>query len=457
MNNEPLLDHDEENGAEPTPDAPSLLGRFDRVGNVLYYGAIVLFCFIALPLLLFREATYFFAGVPAVATVKAVHSQQKGYEEFNDEGGGGHPWYEHHVVYEFRDHHGTMQTGALVTTERRSRVPYERGQRLHIQYLGYSPQSNRLVPFWASEWHWGALVLVLMLGGIVLGLVLWLTQREGLQSWVNRWAAKSWLPGANRRRARLLREPFPHRWEKFLRRNVGLYPLLTPEEQLRLQDDLRILIAEKGWEGCNGLEITEEIQVTIAAQACILLLKMDHDYYGAVQTILVYPTSFRTTKQERGHGGVVQEQAPRLLGQAWQRGPVILAWDEVLAGGRDLEDGRNVVFHEFAHQLDFMGEPGQLQQHTPEQWRAWRAVMQAEFERLVQETAQGRATFLDKYGAQSEAEFFAVATEHFFEQPVQLQARHPQLYAVLREYYGQDNALRFHGQVALASADANQE
>jgi Mlc titration factor MtfA (ptsG expression regulator) len=123
----------------------------------------------------------------------------------------------------------------------------------------------------------------------------------------------------------------------------------------------------------------------------------------------------------------------------------VLSWEAVRAGGQDHRDGHNIVLHEFAHQLDFLDGwvDGTPPLKSPEQYRKWHEVMTAEYERLLQESARGEATLLDEYGATNPAEFFAVATECFFEKPVCMERRHPLLYDVLREYFGQDTAVRF--------------
>ena len=258
----------------------------------------------------------------------------------------------------------------------------------------------------------------------------------------------SWL--ARRRRAKILVAQFPIEWLGFLERNVPLYSHLNERERARLRDDLRVLVAEKHWEGCGGLAMTDEVKVTIAAQAAILLLGIEHDYFARVMSILVYPTGFRSPDGWTRADGVVDLTAGA-LGQAWYDGPVVLAWDAVLDSGRHPRYGLNVVLHEFAHQLDYLdgvadGTP--LLRKTGDYAR-WQEVMTREFECLKAEAEQGRPKVLDAYGATNHAEFFAVATEAFFEKPREMYARHPELYAVLSEYYGQDPAAR---DLALAAA-----
>ncbi|HEV3262469.1 MAG TPA: M90 family metallopeptidase [Gemmataceae bacterium] len=251
----------------------------------------------------------------------------------------------------------------------------------------------------------------------------------------------AWLK--KRRRRQILATPFPDGWLEYLRRNVTHYAYLSEAEQARLRDDLRIFIAEKNWEGCGGLQMTDEIKVTIAAQACLLVLGTEHNYYDRVKSILVYPRGYQAAAEDPLGGGVIVEPGRVWLGEAHYRGPVILSWADVLAESRHPRRG-NTVFHEFAHQLDFLN--GSIDGTPPlrdaAEYRRWREVMTAEFNRLRNDADAHRPTLLDPYGATNETEFFAVATECFFEQPVELARQHPRLYELLRDYYHQDPARR---------------
>ncbi len=252
----------------------------------------------------------------------------------------------------------------------------------------------------------------------------------------------SWLK--KRRRRRILATPFPDHWHACLVDNMALFQFLSPSEQARLQDKSQIFITEKTWEGCRGLTMTEEIQVIIAAQACLLVLELADNYFDNVQTILVYPTAFVAPREQPLGEGTVLEEKAELLGEAHYRGPVLLAWDEVLAAARQPGHGDNLVFHEFAHQLDMQDG---LLNGTPllpsrQLARRWQQVMTAEFNRLRRQAERGTYSDLDDYGATDEAEFFAVVTESFFDQPDVLQRRHPQLYDLLRDFYGQDPVQR---------------
>jgi Mlc titration factor MtfA (ptsG expression regulator) len=252
----------------------------------------------------------------------------------------------------------------------------------------------------------------------------------------------TWL--RDRRRRRLLARPFPPQWLDHLRRNVAHYDDLSEDEQAKLRDDLRIFIAEKYWEGCRGLLVTDEMRVTIAAQACLLVLALPHNYFSQVVSILIYPRAYRPVEEDPlGFSRPIDRGHPA-EGEAHYRGPVILSWADVLKDGRHPERGQNVVYHEFAHQLDMLNGwvDGTPPLESPQQYRRWRDVMTAEYEDLVRASEHGRATLLDHYGATNEAEFFAVATECFFDKPVQLSHRHPGMYALLRDYFHQDPAAR---------------
>jgi MtfA peptidase len=266
----------------------------------------------------------------------------------------------------------------------------------------------------------------------------------------------TWL--RERRRRQLLEEPIPEDWLAYLDKNIPHYEYLSEEEQAVLRDDLRIFLAEKYWEGCGGLELTDEIQVTISAQASLLTLHLPQKYYPNVKSLFIYPGSYRAKRQVVGPGGVVTETMDERLGEAWQTGPVVLSWGNARDGGLNPSDGRSVVLHEFAHKLDMMNgrADGVPRLYDDEAYDRWEAVIEAEYNLLVEQSELGRATVLDDYGAQSPAEFFAVATEAFFERPRQLLRRHEGLYEVLRDYYGQDPAARLEARLADAMDDRHE-
>jgi MtfA peptidase len=245
-----------------------------------------------------------------------------------------------------------------------------------------------------------------------------------------------------RRRRRLLASPFPREWLAHLERNVVHYRYLSAEEQSRLRDDLRVFVAEKNWEGCGGLRMTDEIRVTVAAHACLLTLGLSPDLFERVQSVLVYPSGYRAPESVDRLGLVDQDGEAR-LGEAHYRGPVVLSWDEVRHDGRHPERGQNLVFHEFAHQLDMLSGAvdGTPPLESEDLSRRWREVMGEEFRRLAT-ASPWEATLLDSYGATNPAEFFAVATECFFDRPADMERYHRRLYDLLREFYRQDPAAR---------------
>ena len=246
-----------------------------------------------------------------------------------------------------------------------------------------------------------------------------------------------------KRRQRLRSQPFPAPWLAVIQRNVPHYARLTPAEQHELQATIQVFIAEKNFEGCGGLEMTDEIKVTIAAYACILLLHVEHhDYYPRLQSILVYPDAYPVPVTRWGPGNEIIETHEMRLGESWRTGAVVISWNHVLHRPSDPSGGRNVALHEFAHQLD--GENGFVDGAPvlprTSMYRAWARILGREYQALAEAADADRPTLLDKYGATNPAEFFAVVTEYFFEQPQQLQQRHPELYEELKLYYRQDPA-----------------
>jgi Mlc titration factor MtfA (ptsG expression regulator) len=210
---------------------------------------------------------------------------------------------------------------------------------------------------------------------------------------------------------------------------------------------IQIFLAEKQFEGCGGLRITDEIRVTIAAQACILLLHRRTDYFPKLVSILVYPSTYVVRGGRPIGGGLVTDDPEARLGESWEAGVVVLVWDSVRAGAGDIHDGHNVVLHEFAHQLDQESGAGNGAPILPRRsmYVAWARVLGHDFDQLVRDTERDHRTLIDQYGATNPAEFFAVATETFFEKPRQLRSQYPALYGQLQQFYRQDPAARAAG------------
>jgi Mlc titration factor MtfA (ptsG expression regulator) len=247
-----------------------------------------------------------------------------------------------------------------------------------------------------------------------------------------------WIPRWRLRRA--LAAPFPPEWSDILERNLGGYRRLPAELRERLCQLVKQFLHEKTFTGAHGLQITDEIRVTIAGEACMLILNRPAGVYPALRYIIVYPSAFIVRRDAMDEAGIVNASPRDLLGESWQNGKVILAWDSVLRGSRNFVDGHNVVLHEFAHQLDTEdgaadGTPLVGGEHS---YRAWTAVMSEEFEGLRKASYRGRETLMDHYGATNPAEFFAVATETFFEKPRQMARHHAELFEALRGYYRVD-------------------
>lgn len=245
-----------------------------------------------------------------------------------------------------------------------------------------------------------------------------------------------------RRRGKLRGQPFPAAWREVLERRVPYVRLLPPDLRRQLEQHMQVFLAEKSFFGCAGFEVSDEVRVTIAAQACLLILNRKSDYFPRLARILVYPGPFLVERLRVEAFGVLQEQRHALSGESWTLGQVVLSWEDVLAGAADPCDGRNVVIHEFAHQLDqhkgyangapWLGRRDRLPR--------WSRVMLAEYSRLQQQATMGEPSLFSRYGASSPAEFFAVVSEVFFEQPREMAAMHAALYEELRTLYRIDPA-----------------
>ena len=179
-----------------------------------------------------------------------------------------------------------------------------------------------------------------------------------------------------RKRKKLAAQPFPGEWEKILRANVAHYCMLNGDERFGLNNLIKVFLAEKNWEGCGGLKLTDEIKVTIAGQACLLILNLPHEYYRDVESILIYPSTVVPPSREPGFFEIPKDTLGArhpLLGQAFKGGPVILAWDAVKANAKNPHAGANVVYHEFAHKLDMLdgAADGTPPLKSREEYREW--------------------------------------------------------------------------------------
>jgi MtfA peptidase len=272
-----------------------------------------------------------------------------------------------------------------------------------------------------------------MLVFIVLAIVIVLSFPAYL---IIRWSLR------NRRLRQLNVMPFPSEWESILEKNVSLYRYLPDALREQLQSDIKVFIGEKHFEGLGGLEITDEIKVTIAAEASILLLNRKNTDYPRLSSILVYPAAYVANQKTVIDGGVYIEGRSVRLGESWKHGSVILSWDNVKQGGMNAHDGHNVVLHEFAHQLDQEdgAADGAPILERRSSYVTWAYILNREFERLRSHVEHHQKSVMDEYGATNPAEFFAVATETFFEKPLQLKKKAPDLYGELKSFYKVDPA-----------------
>ena len=253
-----------------------------------------------------------------------------------------------------------------------------------------------------------------------------------------------WLVGApwltERKRQSLRTRPFPTAWGEVLQRRVPYVHLLPADLQLKLQQHMQVFLAEKAFIGCNGLSISDEIRVTIAAHACLLIVNRPSSYYPKLRQILIYPDSFVVQRDHVDHIGLAYRTREVLAGESWSEGQVILSWQDTLAGAAVVDDGQNVAIHEFAHQLDqetgsANGAP-MLKRRA--QYQRWSHVLGTEFATLQARVARGAPSLFSDYGATDPGEFFAVISEVFFEQPGAMAEEHPALYRELSQFYQLD-------------------
>lgn len=247
----------------------------------------------------------------------------------------------------------------------------------------------------------------------------------------------------HRQRRELLEAGFLDEWRQLLHDRVPIWRRLDDDERERVEGLALGLMADVTWEAAGGFEVTEEMKVVIASQACVIILGLPDDSFHEVHTVLVHPTTLVLTGEHSQVAGIVSDGPMPILGQAELHGPVTIIWDAVTDEARHPGSGHNVVFHEFAHKLDMLdgAADGTPPMASVEQSERWVEVCTRVYEQVV----EGRGgTALRSYAGVNPAEFFAVATESFFDDPVDLRRQQPDLYDVLSEYYCQDPAAR-HG------------
>jgi MtfA peptidase len=248
---------------------------------------------------------------------------------------------------------------------------------------------------------------------------------------------------ARRRRKKLRQLPFPPQWRELLERDVPLYRRLPQDDREELHGHINVLLHEKYFEPCGGLDLTDEMRLVVMAQAALLLLHRETDYYPRLSSVILYPDIFMGNRCERDDAGVITEGDEDRSGESWGHGTIVLSWKDVVMAAEAF-DGYNVVLHEFAHQLDEENgaEDGIPLLPDSRSLARWNEVMEREFRSLSRDVRRRRHTYIDPYAAEHPAEFFAVATEEFFERPLVVKVNHPELYGLLKDFYRQDPAER---------------
>ncbi len=216
----------------------------------------------------------------------------------------------------------------------------------------------------------------------------------------------------------------------------------------RLPDDLKeklygkiaIFLHEKDFEGCDGQEINDEVRVTIAALACMLILNNDADFFPKLRTIIVHPHAYYADHRVLVGGQIVEEEDVGKLGESWGSGSLVLSWTDTLADARRQHGRHNVVLHEFAHQLDQLNgvANGTPALDSQADYELWDRIMGREFETLRRRIKHREYHIIDEYGAENRVEFFAVITELFFCSPTATHEMHPEMYAELMKFYKLD-------------------
>ena len=243
------------------------------------------------------------------------------------------------------------------------------------------------------------------------------------------------------RRAKVQAADFPPAFVEIIERNVPVYRRMPADLQAQLRRHINVFLEEKVFIGCGGLEVTDEMRVTIAAHACCLILNRPTDYFPNFTSILLYPDSYLVN--EVHYDGVVEtEGQDARSGESWHRGPVVLSWQDVLESLEDAGDAYNVVLHEFAHKLD--EENGEVDGVPAlahgSHYKEWAEVLSRAYGAAAGASGGKPVAVLDEYAFTAPEEFFAVATETFFERASELKAELPELYAQLERYYCVDPA-----------------
>lgn len=241
-------------------------------------------------------------------------------------------------------------------------------------------------------------------------------------------------------RDRLMAKPVPRHWLNIIESNLAIYHSLEIHQQKQLQGYVQVFLKEKQFIGCMGLQVTEEMRVTIAAIACLLLFGDRKTYFPNLRSILIYPHAYIVNEMVMSDHYIVEERLVARLGESWTQDQIILSWEQIQQDLHNWQDGHNVILHEFAHQLDQEDGRAEGVPILPRtlDYALWAKVMTTDYLQLCDQVERQHKTIIDSYGATNPAEFFAVVTETFFEKPKQLYQHHSSLYELLQRYYQLD-------------------
>ncbi len=238
--------------------------------------------------------------------------------------------------------------------------------------------------------------------------------------------------------------PIPHEVWKSLMHEVGIFRGLSAVERAHLRELTTLFLHRKTFTGVQGLTVSTEMAVAVAAQACLLIMRLELDYYDGWIEIVLYPAAFRVERESIDGAGLVSHEVLALSGESWSHGAVILSWDDVVSDLNEPRPGHNVVLHEFAHKLDMLNGSanGMPSLHADMVLQQWTEAFSDAFDHIQQQLLHQRHSGINAYAATSPAEFFAVVSEYFFSDPLCLLHHYPGVYAQLVLFYRQDPVKR---------------
>ncbi len=257
------------------------------------------------------------------------------------------------------------------------------------------------------------------------------------------WCISRYFQNKKLRQLRNSRIPY-NEWHIVIN-NIALLNNLSSAEKVRLRQLTGLFLARKTMIGVRGIELTRVMQISIAAQACLLILNLGMEAYNGWVELVIYPGAFKVNRNFTDANGLVHQEKQDLSGESWERGPLILSWDSIEQESRQLIPGHNVIIHEFAHKLDMLNgrANGMPPLHPNMPIEIWTRTLSQAFETLNKNLDHFHYSYINPYASTNPAEFFAVISEYFFTAPNILHKHCPQVYTQLKQYYRQDTLQRF--------------